>query len=225
MSWLESSSVLLTVRGTLVPTDRNEARQLHNQTAGSDEGVAAARSLGDLSHNVYTPLPGAPGADGDELLFLDVWKNAEGIGMFFSDAQVQHGASLLFSDREAVVWMPADNAFGFELSAPMHLTGRYLGVARGVVDDPHTAVDVFRDTLEPTLSDARRLGQLSHQLFVRLPMPEDDGPPEVIGLDVWADPDGMGEYYQSLSGFEAAFSGEPNTSVWEQATGGTWTEW
>jgi hypothetical protein len=225
MPSLNSPSVLLTVRGTLIPTDRDEARQLHNQTAGSAEGVAAARSLGDLSHNVFTPLPGAPGAAENELLFLDVWKNAEGIGMFFSDAQVQEGAAMLFSDREAVVWMPADGAFGFELAAPMHLTGRYLGVARGPITDPHAAVDAFRATLEPTISDARRLGQLSHQLYVRLPMPDQPAPAEVIGLDVWADPNGMGEYYESLSGFEAAFSGEPQTSVWEQATGGTWTEW
>jgi len=214
---------LLTVRGTLIPTDRDEARQVHNQTAGSTEGVAAARSLGDLSHNVFTPLPGAQGAEQNELLFLDVWKNAEGIGTFFSDAQVQQGADMLFSEREAVVWMPADGAFGFELSAPMHLTGRYLGVARGPIDDPQTAIEVFRKTLEPTISEARRLGQLSHQLFVRLPMA--DAPAEVIGLDLWADPNGMGEYYQTLSGFEAAFSGEPQTSVWEQAAEGTWAEW
>lgn len=225
MSSLSSPSVLLTVRGTTIPTDREDARQLHNQTAGSPEGVAAARSLGDLSHNVFTPLPGAPGATENELLFLDVWKSPEGIGTFFSDAQVQRGADMLFSGREAVVWMPAEGAFGFELAPPMHLGGRYLGVARGPVDEPQTAVDVFRKVLEPTISDARRLGQISHQLYVRLPMPDHSGPMEVIGLDLWAAAEGMGEYYETLSGFEAAFSGEPQTSVWEQATGGTWTEW
>lgn len=225
MSSLTSPSVLLTVRGTLIPEDRDQARQLHNQTAGSAEGVAAARALGDLSHNVFTPLPGAPGANDNELLFLDVWKDAQGIGTFFSDAQVQQGAAVLFSDREAVVWMPADGAFGFELSPPMHLPGRYLGIARGPIDDPRNAIEVFRKTLEPTISDARRLGQLSHQLFIRVPMPDQPSPAEVIALDLWADPSGMGEYYESLSGFEAAFSGEPQTSVWEQATGGTWTEW
>jgi hypothetical protein len=216
---------LLTVRGTLNPRDRDEARQLHNQTAGSAEGVAAARALGDLSHNVFTPLPDAPGAAGDELLFLDVWKSVEGIGTFFSDAQVQQGAALLFADRDAVVWTPANGAYGFELSPPMHLRGRHLGMARGLISDPKHAVDVFRATLEPTISDARRLGQLSHQLFIRMPTPDQPAAAEAIALDLWADPSGMGEYYASLSGFEAAFSSEPQTSVWEQATGGTWTEW
>lgn len=225
MSALSQPSVLLTVRGKAIPTERDAARNLHNQTAGSPEGVAAARALGDLSHNVYTPLPGASGAAENELLFLDVWKNAEGIGTFFSDSQVQHGASMLFSEREAVIWMPAEGAFGFELSAPMHLTGRYLGIARGPIDDPQHTIEVFRSTHEQTISDARRLGQLSHQLFIRVPMPGQPAQAEALGLDLWANAEGMGEYYASLSGYEAAFTGEPQTSVWEQATGGTWTEW
>lgn len=225
MSALSQPSVLLTVRGKTIPTENDAARNLHNQTAGSADGVAAARALGDLSHNVFTPLPGAPGAFENELLFLDVWKDAEGLGTFFSDEQVQQGASMLFSEREAAIWMPAEGAFGFELPAPMHLTGRYLGIARGTIDDPQHAIDIFRDTHESTLSDARRLGQLSHQLFIRVPMPGQPAQAEAIGLDLWANASGMGEYYASLSGFEAAFSGESQTSVWEQATGGTWTEW
>jgi hypothetical protein len=43
------------------------SRDLHNATAGNPDGVAVAKSLGDLSHNVYLPA-----SDGDErLLFLD----------------------------------------------------------------------------------------------------------------------------------------------------------
>ena len=225
MSALSQPSVLLTVRGTVIPTEIDAARSLHNQTAGSPDGVAGARALGDLSHKVYTPLPGAPGAAENEVLFIDVWKNAEGIGTFFSDAQVQHGAAMLFSEREAVVWMPAEGAFGFELPAPMHLTGHFLGIARGPIDDPHHTVKIFRDSHEATLSEARRLGQVSHQLFIRVPMPDQPAQAEAIGLDLWADADGMGEFYASLSGYEVAFSGEPQTSVWEQARGGAWTEW
>ncbi len=56
-------------------------------------------------------------------------------------------------------------------------------------------------------------------------MPDQPAPTEVIGLDLWADAAGMGAYYESLSSFEAAFSAAPQTSVWESATGGTWTEW
>lgn len=225
MSSLSSPSVLLTVRGTLNSPEPDAARELHNQTAGSDEGVAAARALGDLSHNVFTPVPGMPGAESNELLFLDIWKSAEGIATFFSDEQVQLGAQALFSSRDATIWMPAEGSFAFELPSPMHLTSRLLGVVRGPVDDPQKSIDVFRDTLEPTLSEARAAGQLSHQLYIKVPMPDDDGPAEALGLDLWADPEGMGAYYESLTGFEHAFSSEPRTSVWQQATGGTWREW
>ncbi len=149
MSALSQPSALLTVRGTVIPTEIDAARNLHNQTAGSPEGVAGARALGDLSHKVYTALPGAPGAAENEVLFIDVWKNAEGIGTFFSDAQVQHGAAMLFSEREAVIWMPAEGAFGFELPAPMHLTGHFLGIARGPIDDPQHTIKIFRESHEP----------------------------------------------------------------------------
>jgi len=225
MSALSHPSVLLSVRGKTIPTDHDSARKLHNQTAGSPEGIAGARALGDLSHSVFTPLPGAPGTDENELLFLDVWKDASGIGTFFSNEQVQQGAAMLFSEREAVIWMPAEGAFGFELPAPKSLTGRYLGIARGAIDDPQQAIDVLRKVHEAGISDARRLGQISHQLYIRLPMPGESAQLEAIGLDMWADATGMGEHYSTLTGFEAAFIGDVHTSVWEQAPGGTWTEW
>ena len=131
---------------------------------------------------------------------------------------------MLFSEREAVIWMPAEGAFGFELPAPMHLTGRYLGVVRGPIDNPELTVKVFSETHEPTLSDARRLGQLSHQLFIRVPMPGQPDPAEAIGLDLWAS-GRNGRVLRVTLRYEAAFSSEPETSVWEQARGGTWTEW
>ena len=42
---------LLAIRGTLKPKTLEDARSTHNMTAGNPDGVAAARALGDLSHN------------------------------------------------------------------------------------------------------------------------------------------------------------------------------
>ncbi len=42
---------------------------------------------------------------------------------------------------------------------------------------------------------------------------------DAIGLDLWADAAGIGERFSTLTGFEAAFSGEVQTSVWERAPG------
>jgi RNA polymerase sigma-70 factor (ECF subfamily) len=68
------SLVFLTVRGKLVPKTLEAACTVHNQTAGSPDGIAAARALGDLSQKVYAPVVGL-GAGPDELLFFD-WRDA-----------------------------------------------------------------------------------------------------------------------------------------------------
>ena len=225
MTWLSTPSVLLTVRGKSKAANLEEARGTHNMTAGSAEGIATARSLGDLSHKVYTPLPGTPADAVNELLFIDIWKDAEGLGKVFSDPQVQAGGDMLFSEREAAVWMPAEGAYGFDLPSPMHQAGNYLGIARGPIGEPQAVIDALGNALEPTLSAARQLGQVSHHLFIRVPMPGDEGPAEALGVDLWSSLEGMGEFYESLSGFEGAYAAEPATSVWEQGVGGIWTEW
>jgi hypothetical protein len=217
--------VLLTVRGKLTPQTLEAGCKLHNETAGSAAGIAAARALGDLSHKVYTPIAGVPGTQDGEVLFLDYWTSAEGIGRFFSDPQVHGMASRLFSDREGVTWMGARGAFSFHLPAPANKNDRILGVVRGSVESPDAAIAIFRETLMPRLSDARRRGQLSHALFVRLPAPGETSAPELIGLDEWCDGQGMREHYKEIGAVYQAFKGKPQTSVWESARGGVWSEW
>jgi hypothetical protein len=224
MSTSNESLVFLTVRGTLVPRTLEAACKTHNETAGSPDGIAAARALGDLSHKVYAPVPGL-GAKDDELLFFDWWKTAEGIGTFFSDPRVHGMASKLFSEREGVVWMPARGAFGFDLPAAAAKGERFVGVVRGEVTSPDHAIEIFRQVLAPKLSDARRRGQLSHQLFVKIPMPGESAKTEVLGVDLWCDPAGMNDHYGDLAGYEKAFAGAPQTSVWQSAKGGVWSEW
>src|SRR3982750_752973 len=93
---------LLTVLGTPTAGSGVASRDLHNATAGNPAGVAAAKSLGDLSHNVFLPaVAGDPG-----LLFIDNWNDPAGLGTFFSDKQVLEGAAALWSERDAVLWMP-----------------------------------------------------------------------------------------------------------------------
>src|SRR5262245_37189052 len=101
-----SLPVQLTVRGTLAPKLLEAARILHNDTAGSAQRIAAARSLGDLSHKVFAPCLRAGGKDG-ELLFLDVWCDAQGIGQFFSNAHVQDQGAKMFTKKDATIWMRA----------------------------------------------------------------------------------------------------------------------
>ena len=112
--------VLLTVRGNVLPDTLEQMRVIHNQTAGSPPGIAAARALGDLSHMVYAPLTanGQPATTSKELLFLDVWVHPKGIMDFFSNEDVVQQGTKLFSSRDATVWMPADGSFSYSLPAP-----------------------------------------------------------------------------------------------------------
>lgn len=225
MQNLDESLVFLTVRGSLVPKTRDAARHLHNETAGSPAGIAAARALGDLSHKVYEPVPNL-GAKEGELLFFDWWKTAEGIGTFFSDPKVHGMASQLFTQREATIWMPARGSFGFDLPAPASKSDRYVGIVRGKIENPERAIEIFKKAIGPSLSDARRRGQLSHQIFIKVPMPGDTSGLELLGVDHWCDAGGMQEHYGSLDGsYKTAFVGAPEASVWQAAGGGVWSEW
>jgi len=100
MSHSQEQIYLLTIRGTLAPPSLEAARQVHNQTAGAPEGVAAAKSLGDLSHMVYVPV----NKELAELFIMDLWTSPSGLNQFFSDPQVQQGAAMIFTQRDPVVW-------------------------------------------------------------------------------------------------------------------------
>src|SRR5262249_27997763 len=98
-----AATFLLTVRGKAKAATTEETRTVHNSTAGNPAGVEAARSLGDLSHQVFT---GYGDAQAGEVLFIDFWNSLPGLGQFFSDPQVLAGADLLFGSRAAPAWSP-----------------------------------------------------------------------------------------------------------------------
>lgn len=220
--------VLLTVRGARIPADLESARILHNDTAGSEPGIAAARGLGDLSHSVFAPCLRAgalSSARPEELLFVDNWVDAQGIGAFFSNPEVQRQGGALFSSKEPVVWMRPAGAFSFHLPAPKVRSERWLGVIRAVVRSPEAAIAAFRQVGTAGLRDARRRGQVSHEIFFRMGPP--GAPGEVIGLDSWSSLDGLVEHYSDrakLAPLGEAFAGPPDATVWEQPAG-HWSEW
>lgn len=229
MSTSSNSAVVLTVRGTLVPQTLEAARNLHNETAGSEQGIAAARALGDLSHSVYAPSARSTqsSAKAGELLFVDRWDNPQGIMDFFSNPHVQGQAGKMFSARDATVWMPARGSFSYCLPAPNGKSERYLGMLRATVKSPEQAVEIFAEVDAKAQRDARRRGLLSHELFIKLSPPGDSSPPELLGIDLWCDVAGMTAHYTDqthMTGLGAAFAGPPQATVWDQADG-RWSEW
>ncbi len=226
---MSTSPVVLTVRGTLVPSSLEQARTLHNETAGSPDGIAAARSLGDLSHKVYAPCLKSKqsGAKAGELLFVDTWLDANGIMSFFGNAHVQQQADKMFSARVPSVWMAGRGSFGYSLPAAMGKDARYLGVIRAAVKSPEAAIETFVGVDVKAQRDARRRGILSHHIFIKMNPPGDTSAVELLGLDLWSDFDGMTEHYNDkthMSGLAGVFAGAPDTSVWEQPAG-HWSEW
>lgn len=219
-----AATYLLTVRGRTTAASVDEARKIHNDTAGAPPSVAAARSLGDLSHNVFT---GYGDGNRDELLFLDFWNSLSGLGQFFGDPQVQAAAGLLFATRDNPVWAPAPSFGSFHLAMPSGSAATGLGIIRAKVTSFGDAADAFRAYADATINVSRRHGIVSHNLYVKVDAPGAPAEPEVIGVDVWLDADAMAAYYEMSLGFEhlgPAFAGAPDSTVWHAAPGG-WTEW
>jgi hypothetical protein len=221
---------LLTIRGTLSPATLEEARKVHNMTAGDPGGVAAAKSLGDVSHMVYVPMPNdghAKTKGAGEFLIMDLWTSPDGLNTFFSDHKVQEGGAMIFSDRDPVVWAPAQGFVSFHIPAPFGNNDRIIAVVRGTVNSIDEARKLHNEAMTKTISKARRLGMLSHEAYFRLAAPNSPEALEYFSVDVWMNGEGMGEYYSDadfLASFDHFFTAEAADSVWVHPKG-DWIEW
>lgn len=221
---------LLTIRGTLAPDTLEAARNVHNQTAGDPNGVAAAQSLGDVSHMVYVPMPHnghAKTKGAGELFIMDLWKSVDGLNTFFSDHQVQQGAAMIFTERDPVVWAPAEGFVSFHIPAPFGSNDRVVAVVRGTVNSKEEAKELHNTAMTKTISKGRKLGLLSHEAYFRLAAPDSPEALEFFGVDVWMKGEGMGDFYSDedfLAGFKHLFTAEAADSVWVHPKG-DWIEW
>ena len=96
--------------------------------AGSDQGVAMARSFGDLSHAVFVPVePAASGAG--ELLIIDYWNSVEGLRTFFADPSRSSRAAPCSTGRPRRRWsgQATPGLPRFSLPAPTGRNERYVG--------------------------------------------------------------------------------------------------
>lgn len=224
------SVFLLTIRGTLVPDTLEAARNIHNQTAGNPEGVAAAKSLGDVSHMVYVPAihngHDKPKGAG-EFLIMDLWTSVDGLNTFFADEHVQEGGAMIFSERDPVVWAAAPGFTSYQIPAPFGMNDRFITTARATVKSVDEARKLHNAAVAKTVSKARAAGNLSHDSYFRLAAPGSPEALEWLGVDVWMRPDDMMSLYEDeefLEGFNHMFTAEADTAVWVHPKG-DWTEW
>ena len=219
-----AATYLLTVRGKTVPSTLEETRTIHNATAGAPQSAAGARSLGDLSHNVYAPI--GKELDG-QLLFIDLWNSVSGLGTFFSNPQVQAAAGQLFSSRDGIVWARLEGFGAFHLSLPGGRSIGAVGALQVSLTSIEQAAGAFTAYAASTINTARSYGIVSHSTWLRVPNPGETPTQEVFSVDFWMDPDRMNEYYDLRLGFDhfgPVFAGAPDTSVWRSAPG-DWVEW
>ena len=224
------SVFLLTIRGTLSPATLEAARKVHNQTAGNPEGVAAAKSLGDVSHMVYVPAMhnGHDKAKGaGEFLIMDLWTSIEGLNTFFADKHVQEGGNMIFTERDPVVWTAAPGFTSYQIPAPLGMNDRFITTARATVNSVEQARKLHNAAVAKTIRKARAAGNLSHDSYFRLANPGSPESLEWLGVDVWMRPDEMMSLYEDeefLEGFNHMFTAETDTAVWTHPKG-DWTEW
>jgi quinol monooxygenase YgiN len=217
---------LLAIRGTLKGPTLEAARIIHNETAGAPANVAAAQSLGDLSHMVHVPVD-RPKSGPSEFLILDLWNSLEGLNKFFANPQVQEQAGRIFSSRDPVVWAPAEKFTSYNIPSPFGKNERFVAIARGTVGPREDARSRHNKTVGDQINKARRAGNTSHQPYFRLAQPGTPEASEFLAVDVWMSAAGMDKHYQDkdfLRGFEEMFPSTPTTSAWVHPPG-DWVEW
>ena len=240
---------LHTTRGTLSPKTLDEARTMHNAfvTAGSQPGIDIARSLGDISHNAYIPVEEAgklSAASPGELLFIDYWTDPNGMEQFFANPFAQEAGDRLFSERVEAEWMPAPAAFTFQVPARAGAPAHFVGMMRAPVRAASGATTVLAELVWANLRASRRLGHLSHHLFLRYATvvaarpasnarrsgSEDTAlptePVEILAVDFWPTLEGLKEYYSVspvTNGLDEVLAGPLTVSVWEPVSG--FVEW
>jgi quinol monooxygenase YgiN len=217
---------LLSIKGTLASPTLEASRAIHNSTAGDPNNVAAAKSLGDLSHMVYVPTH-AHNGNAKDFLILDQWNNMEGLNQFFANPHVQAQAGQIFSDRDPVVWAPAEGFAGYHFPAPHGQNDRIVAVVRGKVKSVDEARAAHNEIVGMAMNEARKAGDISHEAYMRLAAPGSPEALEFLAVDVWYNAAGMEQFYshpELAAGFAKLFVGEPMTSVWTHPAG-EWVEW
>jgi quinol monooxygenase YgiN len=217
---------LLTIQGTLKSDTLADASATHNKTAGDPNNIAAARSLGDLSHMVYLPTE-KPASGAGDVLFIDQWNSIDGLNKFFANEDVQKGAELIFSKRDPVVWTPAEGFYTYHLPAPYGKNDRFVAMVRGTVASRQAAMELNNQLVGSGINGARMAGDLTHDVYFRLTAPGEAESLEFLAIDVWMDSTGMTTYYQNpdfQAGISKLFTAPPTVSIWTQ-TIGEWVEW
>ena len=65
---------------------------------------------------------------------MDLWYSIDGLNTFFADKHVQEGGAMIFSERDPVVWAPAERLHQFPHPCPVREQRPIIAVVRGTVN-------------------------------------------------------------------------------------------
>src|SRR5215469_17438927 len=224
MSQAHGQIYLFTIFGTRA-LSLEATRPVHNRVAGAPEDVAAAKSLSDLSHMVYTPV----NAQSEAFVIMDLWTDLSGFNQFFSEprrAERQAKAGI-FTQNEPVVWEPAEGFFTYHIPVPTGHHDRFFALLRGPVMSREQARTFVNQVRVQDLHKARAAGHLSHEVYFRLAQPGAPESLELLVVDGWFDREGMLRYYEELDAgpaLDGIFTAQPSTWLLKHPAG-EWIEW
>ena len=215
---------LFTVFGTRT-LSLEATRPVHNRVAGNPEDVAAAKSLSDLSHMVYTSVDDQSAA----FVIMDLWTNPAGLNQFFSEPRraEKQAAAGLFTQNEPVVWEPAEGFFTYHIPVPTGHNERFFALLRGPVVSREQARTLVNQVRIADIHKARAAGHLSHEVYFRLTQPGTPSSLECLSVDGWFDLEGMIRYYEELDAgpaLDGLFTAQPSTWLLKHPAG-EWVEW
>jgi quinol monooxygenase YgiN len=160
-------------------------------------------------------------------LILDAWNSVDGLNQFFANPHVQEQAGQIFSQRDPVVWQPAEGFTSYSMPAPYGCNERFVGIVRGMLPSIEDGRRVHNALVEKFINKARWRSNLSHQAYLRLAAPGTPEALEFFAVDTWMDAEGMGQHYNDpefRAAFGDLFAAMPSASVWAHPAG-AWVEW
>jgi quinol monooxygenase YgiN len=175
---------------------------------------------------IYHPMQPTESGTG-EILFIDQWNSIKGLDLFFANPAVREQTGQLFTQRDAIVWTPAEGYYTYHLPAPYAASDRIIVMVRGTVASREEAMTVHNQIVASQINTARQMGDISHEVYFMLTAPDQPESLEFLAIDVWTNAEGMQAYYGD-PGFQAGvmqlFTAAPTISIWNQTTG-DWVEW
>jgi hypothetical protein len=100
-------------------------------------------------------------------------------------------------------------------------------VVRGTATSLERAQDAMNTLWSKRVNEARKLGLVSHEVFVRLAPPDSTAAPEIIGVDMWSNREGFNQIYADpsfMQSFDGVFTAPAATWILQRPAG-DWVEW